>query len=452
MTDDGQQLALGEVGDRATGEVARALHPDSVPPHLANVWALVAGVARDRGAVVEDVEDLDRFQELVAAFPEDGRPVTRGDLAEFAGLADDPRFEQRFDTLLALGALRQARGKRHTATYVLNPVALIAAELLAGMATRGGVTRLHELLVLAADRLEAEDVQQDEAAATCRRLTRVLHAFAAELERVVDLGTSADLVAARPGREADRAFERVEVVAGLTRERFPSLRSDALRLWDAGERFNRAIEALVSRLVDEVVEIEVAGLFAVVDADLLAAAARTAGHDRLQAVGRDVVVDVPPLVVDHETVRTGVEEAGHRPAAREPVVAPPPEGDGTAARLVDDRRRAEATRAAARHRNAERLLGDQRWTELGAATWPGAAQQLADALAVARDRSVPITADLGHELRIEPDGAVAVSFPLRLRRVGAGGPGGHHDDPRQDHTAPDRAHGRPDRDRGQVEQ
>lgn len=433
MSGDDEQLRLdgdvvGPSDGRVAGDVASALRPDQVPPHLANVWALVAGVARDRGAVVDDLADLERFHDLVAAFPDDGRSVTRSELVELAGLDGDPRVDQRFDTLVALGALRQTRAKRHTGSYVLNPVALIAAELLAGLATRGGVTRLHEMLVLAADRLDADDLEGDEAREICLRLTRVLHSFAADLERVVDLGTTADVVAARPGREADRAFERVELLAQLTLERFPSLRSAALGLWDAGERFNRAIESLVTRLVDEAVDVEVSGLFTVVDADALAAAARTAGHADLSQVARDVVVDAPRVVVDRETIRAGVEEAGRRPPERSMVDPPALAPDGEAERLVADRRLAEEHRAAARRRQAERVLGEQEWVELSDAFdgWPGAAQRLADALAVARDGTVPITVDLAHHLVVEPDGPVAVSFPLRLRRLAAAGHAAGH--------------------------
>lgn len=427
MVDGEGQLSLGDAVTadperRDAVPVGSALRPDDVPPHLANVWALMAGVARDRGAVVEDVADLQRFQDLVAAFPDDGRSVTRAELSELAGLGDDPRYDQRFDTLVGLGALRQTRAKRHTGRYVLNPVALIAAELLAGLATRGGVTRLHEMLVLAADRLDAPDLAVEEAREVCRRITRVLHSFAADLERVVDLGTSADVVAARPGREADRAFERVEAIAELTLERFPALRGAALGLWDAGERFNRAIESLITRLVDEAVDLEVSGLFAVIDADALAAAARTAGYEELSAVARDVVVDAPWVAVDRGTIRAGVEEAGRQPPDRDLVEPPASAPAGEAERLVADRRLAEEHRAAARARQAERVLGGSSWVELtdGFSSWPGAAQRLADALAVARDRTVPITVDLAHHLVVEPEGPVAVSFPLRLRRLDGG--------------------------------
>ena len=54
------------------------------------------------------------------------------------------------------GALQHLRGdKKHQSRYLPDPVALLAAEILARLSSDHGAEELHSLLVAAADRLEA---------------------------------------------------------------------------------------------------------------------------------------------------------------------------------------------------------------------------------------------------------------------------------------------------------
>ncbi len=95
--------------------------------------------------------------------------------------------------------IRPFRSKKHQQRYTLHPVALIGQELLLRFARRGGAEELHELLVAAADRLAADDLDVHEARSIVRRLTLLLTTFAADLERIVEAGTIEELLAVRRG-------------------------------------------------------------------------------------------------------------------------------------------------------------------------------------------------------------------------------------------------------------
>lgn len=395
-----------------------ALLPEQLPPRLVNVYALVAGVTDRTDSLVRDLTDLEMFEAIVDAFASGDERLTKVEIAERVGThVNDSAFQRRFDLLYHHGAIKQARAKHGTATYVIDPLSLLAQELFLSLATRDGIDRLHERVVLAADRLQDPDVDLDTATDVCRGLTRLLSTFAADLERTVDLGTTADLIRARPTASVDSTVERVDTVAELTRDRFPQLEGDATRMWDATERFTHAINALADRLIDEALELTGGGLLTVLSEHTYRDAARTAPADQLAAVAADNVFDAPRPTVDITTLLHAADELGSRRRSRT-LIEPADDTPGDVAATITARAEASRRRQDTRIRHAERILGSASEVELTGRmdTWPDAVTRFADALAVAQDPTVPITADISREQLVEPDATVSLRFPTRIRR------------------------------------
>lgn len=395
-----------------------ALLTAQLPPRLVNVYALVAGVTDRTDSLIRDLADLEMFEAIVDAFASGDERLTKAEIAERIDThVNDPAFQRRFELLYHHGAIKQARAKHGTTTYVIDPLSLLAQELFLSLATRDGIDRLHERVVLAADRLQDPDVDLDTATDVCRGLTRLLSTFAADLERTVDLGTTADLIRARPTASVDPTVERVDTVAELTRDRFPQLEADATRMWDATERFTHAINALADRLIDEALELAGAGLLTILGEHTYRDAARTAPAEQLAAVAANSVFDAPRPTVDITTLLHAADELGSRRRPRT-LIEPPDDTSGDVVATIAARAEATRRRQDTRIRHAERMLGSESDVELTGRmdTWPDAVTRFSDALAVAHDPAVPITADISQEQLVDPDAPVSLRFPVRIRR------------------------------------
>ncbi len=389
----------------------------SVVDRLVSLRVLLAPGLRHAGGVTDDPADLEVAERVVDAFDGPGGGVlTRAEIAARAGYdSNDERFSRRFEVFLDAGMIRPFRSKKHQQRYTMHPVALIGQELLLRFARRGGAEELHELLVAAADRLAADDLDIHEARSIVRRLTLLLTTFAADLERIVEAGTIEELLAVRHGHGTDRQFKQVRVIAELVRTRFDRLLREALRLWDAGSRYRTAVNRMLDRLLQEVPRITGGGLLAVLDEEAYRKAALTRPIEELAAVAAHLVVDAPVTAVDLATLHGAAQAARQRPHAR---TIPEPAGDGGNVDLV------ERARARVEHRRcgmvqwAEQQLSHHDEADLTDQLdgWPQAAIRLAHALALARDPAVPITADLSQAQLVDPDAQVALKVPLRLRR------------------------------------
>ena len=166
---------------------------------LAPVLARIDGVTDDPA----DVEMAEAI--LVAAESADGIGLTRSEIAARAGVgAEDPRFGARLELLSRAGALQHLRGdKKHQIRYLPDPVALLAAEILARLGQDHGAEELHSMLVAAADRLEAAfqdrpgssrapSVQEVET--LIGKVAALLHAYALRIETALVAGTYEELV------------------------------------------------------------------------------------------------------------------------------------------------------------------------------------------------------------------------------------------------------------------
>lgn len=225
---------------------------------LAPVLARIDGVTDDPA----DVEMAEAI--LVAAESADGIGLTRSEIAARAGVdAEDPRFSARLELLCRAGALQHLRGdKKHQVRYLPDPVALLAAEILARLGQDHGAEELHSMLVAAADRLEAafQDRQggsrppsAQEVEALIGKLSALLHAYALRIETALIAGTYEELIRVRTGSSTSRQMAQIErICRAVNRSGSPYSRlfHQSNQLLAAGQRFVTASEQLTSRLVE----------------------------------------------------------------------------------------------------------------------------------------------------------------------------------------------------------
>jgi hypothetical protein len=394
---------------------------------------LLAPVLVRIDGVTENSADLEVAEAiLVAAESADGIGLSRSEIAARAGLdAGDPRFIARFDMLARAGALQHLRGdKKHQSRYLPDPVALLAAEILARLSSDHGAEELHSLLVAAADRLEAafrDDLDTpappaEEVAALVAKLSVLLHAYAQRMEAAFTAGTYEELTRARAGSSTSRQTAQIErVCRAINRNDSPygHLFYDANRLLAAGQRFVAASEQLTERLVEVATSGEGGGVLGLADFEQYLHAAIFRNLHQLAAIGATILLETAAPVVHLADLAQAAAELDVAPQVR--TVPAPPHADPSLdprAALAERRRRAEQ-RAEMRRGWAARLLAehDEVDVTLHATTWPHAARLLADAMALSRDPVVPVAADIGDPPLVEPGAEVAVRHPLRLRRL-----------------------------------
>jgi hypothetical protein len=397
---------------------------------LAPVLARIDGVTGD-SADVEMAEAI-----LVAAESADGIGLTRSEIAARAGVnADAPRFNARLDLLSRAGALQHLRGdKKHQVRYLPDPVALLAAEILARLGEDHGAEELHSMLVAAADRLEAafhddpggaRAPTAPELAALIGKLAALLHAYALRMETAVTAGTYEELVRARTGSSTTRQMAQIErICRAVNREGSPyrQLFHDSNQLLAAGQRFVTAAEQLTSRLV-YVARAAGGGVLGLADYDTYRDAAIHRNLEQLAGVAATVPLQsAPPLVhlADLADAAASLDLAPRSRSIPEPP-RPDPAADPRVA-LAERRNRVKA-RNEARRSWAQALIADAGEIDVTshATTWPHAARLLADLMALSRDPAVPLAADIGDPPLVEPAAEVTLRHPLRMRSLGRTG-------------------------------
>jgi hypothetical protein len=132
-----------------------------------------------------------------------------------------------------------------------------------------------------------------------------------------------------------------------------------------------------------------------------------------------VPLDATPPLVHLTDLAAAAALLDIAPRARTIPEPPAPDlGLDPRAAFAERQRQAEQ-RSAARRGWAERLLADKSEIDLAdhGTRWPHAARLLADVMALSRDPTVPLAADIGDPPLIEPGAEVVVRHPLRLRRI-----------------------------------
>lgn len=117
-------------------------------PLLRRLDAVVAPVARDAGALVDDEEAIDMARAVCAAMAEaDSGGLTRSQLlARAHGPWSAEALEARIDLFARLGLLQPYLAKAHQQRYVLNPAGMVGLLIVDRVAERGGVDELYVLL------------------------------------------------------------------------------------------------------------------------------------------------------------------------------------------------------------------------------------------------------------------------------------------------------------------
>ena len=404
---------------------------------LAPVLARIDGVTDDPA----DVEMAEAI--LVAAESADGIGLTRSEIAARAGVdAEDPRFGARLELLSRAGALQHLRGdKKHQIRYLPDPVALLAAEILARLGQDHGAEELHSMLVAAADRLEAAfqdrpgssrapSVQEVET--LIGKLSALLHAYALRIETALVAGTYEELVRVRTGSATSRQMAQIErICRAVNRDGSPYSRlfHQSNQLLAAGQRFVTAAEQLTSRLV-EVASLTDAGILGLADYDSYLDAAIYRTLDQLAAVTAAVPLQATPPLVHLADLADAAAELDLAPRTRSVPEPPRPDPAADPRTALAQRRNRARTRSEARRGWAQNLLAEDTEADITshATTWPHAARLLADLIALSRDPAVPVAADIGDPPLIEPGAEVAIRHPLRMRSLGCTGdePGPWH--------------------------
>ncbi|WP_143532317.1 hypothetical protein [Saccharothrix sp. ALI-22-I] len=399
---------------------------------LKTYLVLLAPVLNRKDGVTSDPVDLDVAEAiLMAAESADGVGLTRSEIAARAGIdPDDDRFLSRFAMLVTTGALQGLRReKKHQDRYFPDPLALLAAEILARLSRDHGAEELHSILVDAADQLEAafdgapeSGPSVDEVDLLMIKLSALLHAYAQRMEAAVAAGTYDELVSARTGASTGRQMIQIErICRAINRDGSPyrPLFHSANRLLAAGQRFVTAAEQVAGRLVEEATSGE--GVLSLAGYDDYRDVAIHADLERLATVAATVPMEcMPPLVhlSDLAHAATTLDDVPRERTVPEPPPSDP--GRDPSSALVERRRLAEQ-RSEARRAWAQRALADTDEADLTlhGTTWPHAARLLADVMALSRDPSVPAAGDIGDPPLIEPASEVTIRHPLRLRRLEA---------------------------------
>jgi hypothetical protein len=385
---------------------------------LRRLRALVAPVAADAGAVVDDPALLDVAQAVYAAFGEAGASggLTKTQIAAACpGLRNEPGFDARLDLFVRLGMLQPVFDKTHQQRLVFNPTSAAGLLVFERLGERGGVDELMSLLDRTRADVRSGAASREQVAVSLRSARHLLSVFADHLLRLVSSAPLSELIAERRHHMHADLVDEIQTLTGLVADAFPDLDPQAYRVVVQAQRYVGARESFVTRLLEEGAA---SRDFSLLDPEDYLTAARTGTQQELAQVFARAVFDPPSPWADPTTVAEAVTESRPQPQVRERPPRPSEEtvvGDPLEAALE----RAEKARRK-RERRVDILLGSDTETELvdamRKAGWPGAASVLVEALGAAADPSLPVAASMTDELLVEPDGPVTYLTPVVLRR------------------------------------
>lgn len=386
---------------------------------LHRVEALIAPVAANAGAVVDDPSLLEAARAVYEAFGEVSATggLTRAELlAACEHKCDEQAFDSRFDLFCRLGMLQPHFDKAHQQRYVFNPTSAAGLMVFERVAQHGGVDELLTLLDRTRADLEAGTATREQVQISLRDAQRMMTISADHLLRLVSESPLSELIAQRQHHSHGALIDQVLALDVLVKRSFPGLDPDAYRLVQETQRYISAREGFVARLLDEGAA---ARDFSLLDPEDYLEAARTATPAALAEVFARVVFDPPNPWLDPAVVAETVTGFRPRPVSRRrpPRPADPPAGE-------DPLRRVEERVAAARRRReraAELRLQGATEVDLTARMWeepwPAPALLLVDVLAADSDPDLPYAVRMSDELLVDPDAAVTHLTPVALARV-----------------------------------
>jgi hypothetical protein len=384
-------------------------------PLLRRLAALVAPVAADAGALIDDEELLDCARAVCGVFADldAGGGLPRSVILDRArGPWSQQTLAGRIELFTKLGLLQTILDKKHQQRYVLNPVGLVGLLLIDRIAERGGVDELLGLLDRTRALIESGAGDRAAVAGNLLWLRTTLGVYADQLARLVATAPLAELIEERRYHNHTGMLDRIGELNELVTDRFPDLDAEAYRLVTEAQRYVDACHGLISRVLDEGAQRRD---FSVLEPEVYLAAALTGTQDQLAEVFATVVFDPPGAWIDATGVLDAVTNYQPRRERRErppePVDRPPPDPLGDIAADVERQARRRAL-AAEQHLQGEPTR-DLTATVRGLG-WAAAARLLGDLFALDTDPGAPYSVELGDAVFVDPDGPVTYAAPLTL--------------------------------------
>ncbi len=382
---------------------------------VSRLRALLAPVAQNKGAAIEDPALLDVATRVVDAFM---RGDTTGGLsrAQIAGringTVDEAVLESRLNLFVDMGMLNTFHGRKHEQRYRLNSISAVGLLVYERLQERGGMDELRTLLDRTRRMLKGDYIDRDAVAVEIRKLTGLLTVFADELELLTASAPLSVLLAERRLHDHGDLLWEVREVNGLVIEHAPDLDYEAVTLIGAAQRYFDAVQGLVQRVYDDGGETRD---FSVLEPEAYFAAAKTASIEQLATVFDGVIFDAPTLHFDIAEMAEYLEGSKPRSSRRIRPPEPPPseEEDPLAAA---EARRAEQTER--RIQRAEQLLDGRYEADLTgwmiSAGWRGSAEALADLAALDVDRDQPYTIETSDAVLVSIEAEPTLRSPTNL--------------------------------------
>lgn len=385
------------------------------PTLLRRIGAMVAPIARDSGALIDDEELIEVARQVCDAFARSDAVggLTRAEIqARVDGRADPATFDARFNVFVRLELLRPLLDKKHQQRYTLNPAGMVGLLVFERIGQRGGIDELLTLLDRTKGALAAGSADPVLISEALARMRGMLSVYADELSRLTRTAPLAELIAERRYHDHSGLFGEVKSLNDLVSERMPQLDPHAYRVVVEAQRYVDTVQDMVERVLDEGGE---ARDFSVLDPEEYRAAALTAHPEDLAEVFASVVFDPPSPWVDAAAILDALDAQRPRKRLRERPAEPP--GKPHSDPIADLERRAAAEKRQ-RALAAEQHLQGETERELTATirglSWPAAARLLADLLALDSDSDQPYAAKIGDALFVDPEGTITYSSPVTL--------------------------------------
>lgn len=394
--------------------------PDPGRKHRLTAWeAFVAPIAARSDAVSPDPKVDEIAEAVFNAFTtrDSSHGLTKGEIWEAcAGVCDEQRFHQRFETFKDLGMLLPAFDKKNEGRHLLHPNAPAGLLVFQRIAAEGGVDEILSLLDRTRAAIRRGQATNDQVETALWQARGMLRIAADYLLLLVKRRSIEVMVAERHQHRHPRLLEDVRAVTALVNERFPHLDRMAYEVTVEAQRYMGARTDFVERLLEEGARAEDFGLLG---HEQYLTAAREAPPEALAEALSGFVFDPPYPRLTPEGIVRELESLTPGPGGRAKPARPATTAaadDPFAAMRERERRRSELARA-----QAEVLLSGGGTVDLKALLlergWPGAAVLLVRLLhACAADPRFKIVMRDG--LRVDTRAAVTYLSQVELRTRG----------------------------------
>jgi hypothetical protein len=404
--------------------------PDPERKRRLAAWeAFVASIAARSDAVSPDpiVDEIAEAVFNAFATRNSSQGLTKGEIwAACAGVCDEQRFHQRFETFKDLGMLLPAFDKKNEGRHLLHPNAPAGLLVFQRIASEGGVDEILSLLDRTRAAIRRGQATSDQVETALWQARNMLRIAADYLLLLVKRRSIEVMVAERHQHRHPHLLEDVRAVTALVNERFPHLDRMAYEVTVEAQRYLGARTDFVERLLEEGARAEDFGLLG---HEQYMTAAREAPPEALAAALSGFVFDPPYPRLTPEGIVRELENLTPSPGERAKPARPATtaaEDDPFAAMRERERRRAELATE-----QAEVLLSGSDTVDLTALFlgrgWPGAAVLLVRLLhACATEPRFEIVMNDG--LRVDPGASVTYLSQVELRMRGKCEPPGDRGD------------------------